>query len=40
VLDAKAMDFKFDTHSPKDSPDMTTEKNIKTGAWSGSGVKC
>jgi len=33
---AKDTDFKFDTHAPKDSPDMTSEKIIKTRAWSGS----
>jgi len=29
----KATDFKFDTHVPSDSPDMTPKKFSQKGAW-------
>jgi len=43
---AKDTNFKFGTHDPRQSPDMTPEKNSRKGAGSGSrdpnflGIKC
>jgi len=33
---AKDANFKFGTHDPRQTPDMTTEKNREKGAGSGS----
>ena len=30
------MNFKFGTHAPRESPDMTPENFFKKGAWPGS----
>jgi len=43
----KDTNFKFGTHAPRESPDMTPENFFEKGAWPGSrdplnfvGVKC